>query len=93
MKPLGDRTEHYWLAQRMAQLTQTDLVAAMAQAELSQEDWAEMVEGCRGCDWETGCGRYLSAHERAAQTEEVAPEPCVNKDRFKRLKTALEAQN
>lgn len=89
MKPLGD----YWLAQRMAQLPQTDLVAAMAQAELTQEDWAEMVEGCRGCDWDAGCSRYVAAHERAAQTEEAAPEPCVNKDRFKRLKTALEAQN
>lgn len=92
MKPLGDRTEHYWLAQRMAQLTQTDLVAAMAQAELSQEDWAEMVERCRGCNWEAGCNRYVAAHERMALTEEVAPESCVNKNRFKRLKTALEAQ-
>ncbi len=92
MKPLGDRTQHYWLAQRMAQLTQTDLVAAMARAQLSQEDWAEMVENCRGCDWEAGCDRYLEAHERDAQTEESAPEACVNKDRFKRLKDALEAQ-
>jgi len=92
MKPLGDRTEHYWLAQRMAQLTQTDLVAAMAQAELSQEDWAEMVERCRGCNLEAGCNRYVAAHERMALIEEVAPESCVNKNRFKRLKTALEAQ-
>ncbi|SMP14649.1 DUF6455 family protein [Shimia sagamensis] len=92
MKPLGDRTDHYWLAQRMAQLTQTDLVAAMTRAQLSQEDWAEMVENCRGCDWEAGCDRYLTAHERDALTEERAPAPCVNKDRFKRLKDALEAQ-
>ncbi len=92
MKRLGDRNAHYWMAQRMAHLTQTDLVAAMTRAELTQEDWAEMVERCRGCDWETGCCQYLDAHERDAQTEEAAPETCLNRERFARLKMALEAQ-
>ena len=30
MKPLGDTNSHFWLVQRMAQATETDLVAAMA---------------------------------------------------------------
>lgn len=92
MKPLGDRNAHFWMVQRMAQVTDTDLVAAMQQAELSQEDWAEMVEQCRGCDWETGCCKYLESHERADQHEAVAPEPCQNRKRFLQLKDALEAQ-
>ncbi len=89
MKPLGNGNTHFWLVQRMAQATETDLVAAMERAELSQEDWAEMVQDCRGCDWAVGCKRWLDRHTDGAA--EDAPEPCVNQARFQRLKKALEA--
>ncbi|WP_353308653.1 DUF6455 family protein [Shimia sp. NS0008-38b] len=92
MKPLGDRRHHYWLAQRMAQLTQTDLVAAREAAALSQKDWAEMVEHCRGCDWEAGCGRWQAQQALADSPAENAPEGCANQARFAQLKTALEVQ-
>lgn len=94
MKPLGDRNDHFWLAQRMAKCTQVDLVAAMQRAALSQEDWAEMVEHCRGCAWGAGCGRWLNRHdrERPQITEEV-PGACVNRERFAKIKAALEAQD
>lgn len=89
MKPLGDSKAHFWQAQRMAQATDTDLVAAMEQAELSQEDWAEMVLECRGCDWTGGCKRWLDRHTDSLVDE--APEHCVNRARFQKLKKALEA--
>lgn len=88
MKPLGSSTQHYWLAQRMAKATETDLVAAMEQAQLTQEDWAEMVDECRGCDWTKGCKRFLGLH--AGVPAQEAPEKCVNQSRFMALKTALE---
>ena len=89
MQTLGDQTVHYWLAQKMAKITETDLVAAMETAGLTQEDWAEMVQACRGCDWSDGCPRWL---ERQAEPVDLAPSECVNRDRFAALKSALEAQ-
>lgn len=88
MKPLGDTRSHFWLVQRMAQATQTDLVAAMARAELTNADWAEMVQSCRGCDWTEGCKRWVTAQDAAS--EGAAPRACINRDRFLRLKEALE---
>lgn len=88
MKPLGETKSHYWLVQRMAQATETDLVTAMERAELSNADWAEMVQSCRGCDWTEGCKRWLGGAE--GQASEAAPEPCLNRARFLRLKAALE---
>lgn len=88
LAPLGDRTDHYWLISRMAKLTGTDLVKAMDAAQLSQTDWAEMVEDCRGCDWSAGCERWL---DRTTEPQQEAPGSCVNRARFTALKTALEA--
>ncbi|MEP2532749.1 DUF6455 family protein [Shimia sp.] len=91
MKPLGDTNVHYWLAQRMARATETDLVAAMEKADLSQEDWAQMVADCRGCAWTRGCERWLALHSE--ETAQSAPSDCANQDRFQKLKDALEAMN
>ncbi|MDV4145216.1 DUF6455 family protein [Shimia sp. FJ5] len=88
MKPLGDTNSHFWLVQRMAQATETDLVAAMARADLSNADWAEMVQSCRGCDWTEGCKRWLAAEETTQ--DGAAPGACINRERFLRLKEALE---
>lgn len=88
MKPLGDQNTHFWLAQRMAQLTETDLVRAMETAQLTQEDWAAMVEDCRGCDWTDGCQKFLTL--RADQKIDSAPDTCRNHERFAALKAAIE---
>ena len=88
MKPLGDQNTHFWLAQRMAQLTETDLVAAMDAAQLTQEDWARMVQECRGCDWAEGCEKFLALQDGEPVAE--APETCRNSERFAALKAALE---
>ena len=87
MKPLGERNAHFWLAQRMAKISETDLVAAMEKARLTQADWADIVQACRGCDWTAGCKRWL---DRQSVPVDSAPEPCVNRDRFNALKQALE---
>lgn len=89
MKKLGDQNTHFWLAQRMAKVTETDLVKAMQRAELSQEDWADMVRQCRGCDWgrSKGCERWLSGQMDAV---DEAPDSCDNRDKFVAMKQALE---
>lgn len=74
MKRLGDRTQHYWLAQRMAKTTGTDLVGAYDAGDLSQDQWAEIIEACRGCDWTEGCERWLAKTESA----DDAPAGCPN---------------
>lgn len=84
MKPLGDRKRHYWLAQRMAKTTGTDLAGVHAAGALSQERWAEMVEACRGCDWTEGCERWLAKTDGASEV----PASCPNCGAFLELKQA-----
>ena len=78
MKPLGDHKKHYWLSKRMAKTTGADLVAAYQAGELGQEEWAQMVHKCRGCDWAEGCARWL----RKTPTATDVPSTCVNCGRF-----------
>ena len=75
MKPLGDAKRHYWLVQRMAGLSEVDLVRAKVAGDMSQQDWAGIVENCRGCDWVKGCERYLDR----GQASETPPENCLNR--------------
>ncbi len=82
MKPLGETTRHFWLAQRMAKLHDVDLVGAVGRGDLDQEDWARMVTRCRGCDWTEGCDRFLARGEAG----EDLPEGCENRARMARLR-------
>ncbi len=83
MKPLGNSTKHFWLAQRMAKKGDADLVAAFERGELSQEEWAGMVTRCRSCDWSKGCERFLA---QGGPTDTL-PEQCLNRERFAELKS------
>ncbi|WP_204112932.1 DUF6455 family protein [Shimia biformata] len=87
MKPLGKTNTHYWLAQQMAKITETDLVTAMEKAELTQADWAEMVTACRGCNWGDKCQKWLDLHPEPVET---APKSCCNGTRYEALREALE---
>ncbi|WP_435138164.1 DUF6455 family protein [Pseudopelagicola sp. nBUS_19] len=87
---LGDMNVHFWLLQRMAQATKTDLFGSMQRAQLTQEDWAKMVTKCRRCDWTEGCQRWLELHQQSDVVK--APSNCVNKERFWKLRKASEAQ-
>ncbi|MEM1077766.1 MAG: DUF6455 family protein [Pseudomonadota bacterium] len=83
---LGDTTEHFWLIQRMAKTAGLDLAEAMHQGALDQEDWAAMVNRCRGCAWAEGCHRWLDVVD---QRSDSAPEPCLNRARMTELKTKI----
>lgn len=85
-RPLGDEKEHYWLVQRMAQANGTDLVTASDEGLLLQEEWAAMVQRCRGCAWAEGCQRWLDKPVEAVRT---TPRDCVNHRHFAALQRKL----
>lgn len=78
---------HVRLVSRMAKTTQTDLTMAYDVGDLSHQDWAEMVQTCRSCDWAEKCSGWLEGQE----TVDDAPKPCLNRARLKSLK-AVAAQ-
>jgi len=80
-KPLGDMVKHVWLAQSMAQAAGVDLAARSADGDLTQGDWAGMVQRCRGCDWERagGCHDWLRRQDPGAA---VVPQACANVQMF-----------
>ncbi len=82
MTPLGDLRHHYWLVQRMAQRTGVDLVGAYEEGRIDPEDWAGMVQACRGCEWAEGCAEWLGRKSEAA----AAPKPCCNRARLAMLR-------
>ena len=84
---LGRIMTHVRLISRMARATKTDLVGAHEAGVLSQEDWADMVQTCRGCDWAGECEAWLDAHE----TLSCAPETCPNRARFAALRQGCAA--
>ncbi|CUH66079.1 hypothetical protein TG4357_02223 [Thalassovita gelatinovora] len=89
MKPLGETTRHYWMAQRMAKATQTDLFGAQGAGVLSQEKWADIVQTCRGCSWVDGCEHWLSKQDGNSEI----PRECPNFGAYMQLKkAALEEQ-
>jgi len=88
MKPLGDMHEHLGRVRRMAQATGVDPVAAQSVGALGQQDWAAIVQTCRGCGWADGCDRWLDS----AQTASFAPSNCLNRARLAALARALETE-
>ncbi len=81
-QPLGDIRHHFWLAQSMAKVTGADLNHAIHEGRITQEDWADAVTRCRGCDWAGSCENWLRAQ---GGTLTRAPENCVNAGLFTRL--------
>lgn len=85
---LGNIMEHVRLVGRMAKATETDLVGAYEAGDLSQEEWAEMVQTCRTCDWAARCVDWLDGHEAVP----CAPDTCLNKHKFKELQARAAAR-
>jgi hypothetical protein len=81
VRPLGDEVTHYWLAKAMSQTVGLDLQAEIAAGRFSQQDWADTVQRCRGCDWAGACPSWMEEHAGA----DHAPDACVNADRFNAL--------
>ncbi|MFC3613969.1 DUF6455 family protein [Lutimaribacter marinistellae] len=86
MRPLGSLMHHLRLVMRMAKSTGTDLVDAYDDGRLSQDEWAHMVQTCRGCQWSERCPGWLDEHEIAA----TVPATCPNRARFAALKAGQE---
>jgi len=80
-KPLGDPVKHLWLARSMAKAAGVDLAASQDAGLLPQEDWADMVHRCRGCDWERsgGCHEWLADQDQGVA---VVPGACANVKTF-----------
>jgi hypothetical protein len=84
--PLGPENRHYWLAVTMAQKTGADMQHALDTGVISHEDWAMLVQRCRGCGWAEGCDHWMATQDPG--TADV-PAACPNADVFARVMEAL----
>lgn len=82
-RPLGETGKHYWLVQRMAKACGVDAALAVEQGDLSLGNWAEVVHGCRSCQWADGCKRWLGKHD--GKDPSPPPNACINANLIKRL--------
>ncbi|MCI5097602.1 MAG: DUF6455 family protein [Rhodobacteraceae bacterium] len=89
MQKLGDPMTHVRLMTQMGRNTGVDLVRAQAEGLLSQEDWADLVQSCRACDWGARCDDWLAQNPEA----EHAPDTCPNRKTFARLRAALKERD
>lgn len=83
MKPLGDAHDHVMKVRAMAKSAGVDLEAASDCGDLTQEEWAQIVEQCRNCDWDEGCARFLA--QGCSEVPVEVPEGCVNRARLMEL--------
>ncbi len=89
MRKLGQIMPHLRLVLRMGQTTGIDLAAAHREGILGHDDWAEMVQSCRKCEWATGCPEWLNRNDLASQ----APQTCPNRERLAALKSKKSKAN
>ena len=87
MQVLGNVMDHFWRVKLMAKATHVDLVGALGQGAMSHEDWADIVNTCRGCTWAAKCDQWLSHNETAV----CAPETCLNRARFDAVRACAES--
>lgn len=87
-RPLGEEKRHYWLAVTMAQKTGADMQRALEEGVICPQDWATLVQRCRGCGWAEGCDCWMAEQEVGAAE---VPAACPNAEVFARVLAALEA--
>lgn len=85
---LGKLRDHLRLVTRMARAADIDLPAAYSAGDLTQQEWAGMVQTCRSCEWSRRCQEWLDEHDCIA----CAPETCLNRDRFATLRARADAR-
>ncbi len=88
MPHLGNIMTHFRLVLRMGQTTGADLVHAHRSGKLSQEEWAEMIQFCRGCSSAQDCPEWMDRQAAGAD----APQTCPNRAKFAALKAAQSEQ-
>ncbi len=85
LRPLGDERLHLRLLEEMSQTVGADLVRAYEDGQISSENWANMVQQCRGCAEPGKCQKWLATRETAAET----PAYCSNRAVLDELKQNL----
>lgn len=78
MHPMGEIRTHFWLTLGMAKHCHADLGRALAEGEITQEDYANLVTACRGCDAPEACSEWLKVADEGA----TPPAYCVNQRRL-----------
>lgn len=86
MQVLGRMMDHIRLVSRMAKATHTDLVGAFRSGDLPVEEWADIVQTCRHCEWAGRCPGWLDNHPDVNE----APPECLNRTRFSALRQRAE---
>jgi len=81
-RPLGSENRHYWMALTMAKRTGADMQRALEDGRISHEDWAELVQRCRGCAWAEGCACWMAVQEDGLAS---IPAACPNATTFEKV--------
>lgn len=61
MNDLGDADLHFWLTRSVGRSIGLNFSAALANGSLSAQDYAHLVDTCRGCRHVLDCQRWLGA--------------------------------
>ena len=80
---LGDIERHFWLNRSVARAIGVNLSEAMAEGQLSSDDYALMLTQCRAQECFEACQRWLAA--QTGERPEGPPEYCANADILARL--------
>ncbi len=84
MQTLGNARDHFWRVIKMAKANRVNLSDALDDGMITVEEYAGMITGCRGCSEVDRCDRLLEDAPRLGE----APEYCVNRKTFSRLKAS-----
>ena len=82
MQTLGNVRDHFWRVIKMAKANRVNLSDALDEGQITVDEYADMINGCRGCSEVGKCDRLLAAQPALAE----APEYCVNRNTFAQLK-------
>ncbi len=81
---LGDIERHFWQTRSVARVIGVNLSEAMADNQISPDDYARMITNCRASGCLEACQRWLAA-QTGAQPE-GPPEYCPNTELLARLR-------
>ncbi len=72
---IGSEQDHTMLLQTMGKVVEVNFAAVFDTEALDLEEWTGMVTSCRGCEWVSGCRKWL----RAAKRGDECPMQCRNR--------------
>ena len=66
----------------MAKANRVDLSDALEEGQITVDEYADMITGCRGCSQVGACDKLLAGQPVLSE----APDYCVNRKTFAQLK-------